>query len=159
MTLTPGQRPVVGCILAAAVGLVFAFAGLTKLLVWVWVPMNGAFLSGPDAFSLMITQHRVLPAEYAPAIAWTVIVGELALASLLLFGPIRRWAGLSALVLLCVFSAYMWRAHAVEGQVACGCFGGVTTESLWITLARNTVLSGAAWMAWVLLARPPLPNR
>jgi hypothetical protein len=59
-------------------------------------------------------------------------------------------AGSGAAALLIAFSVAIVVARVRRGrQLACGCFGGVTTRDYRVLLARNALLGIAAGAAWV----------
>ena len=90
-----------------------------------------------------------IPRPLVAAVLVGVPAAELVIAILLLFG-LPATAGLGAAALLIVFSVAIVVARVGRGrQLACGCFGGVTTRDYRVLLARNALLGVAAGAAWV----------
>lgn len=120
---------------AAALGLVFAWSGVAKVLRFSrWrAALDGYGLSG-----------------VGPALALAVPLVELAVPALMLSSRSRAGAAL-ALGLLALFSAAILRARAARGdRLPCGCFGGADERDYRMMLARNATLG---LLAAVVLAR------
>jgi hypothetical protein len=82
-----------------------------------------------------------LPPILRPAAAVGVPLAEVGVAGLALWGPTRASA-LLAIPLLAAFSAGLWRARRIHGDlIPCGCFGRSRRRDVRILLGRNAVLA------------------
>ncbi len=124
-------------------GSVFVWAGTAKL---VQIPF---FVETVAAFD-------ILPVDWAPPFALSVIWIELIAGGLLLLDIWPRSNALVVLGLLVVFSAALGINIYRGNDVTCGCFGGDGEASLAWTLLRDLLLAGGAT---VLLARKEFPQR
>lgn len=115
--------------------LAFAWAGLLKLLRF------RAWLGALDRYGL--------PPAAVRGTAISVPLVELAVATVLAFGPVRIGAA-TTIFLLALFSLAILRARMLEGdKVPCGCFGGTAARDYWVMITRNVLLGVLA--AFVLL--------
>ena len=89
-----------------------------------------------------------IPRPLEGAVLIGVPAAELAIAILPLVG-LPATAGIGAAALLIAFSVAIVVARVRRGrQLACGCFGGVTTRDYRVLLARNALLGAAAVVAF-----------
>ncbi|MEX1100798.1 MAG: MauE/DoxX family redox-associated membrane protein [Actinomycetota bacterium] len=110
-------------LLPAALAALFGWAGFAKLL-------------RPRAWRRSLTDHR-FPRRVASVAGFGVPFAELAVAALAVLGY-GRAAGVAAAILTVVFSAAVLRARGfAEGQVPCGCFGGVRSRDWRVLVLRN----------------------
>ncbi len=109
---------------------------------------------GPARFAALIESHRVIPASWAPAAAWAVLVAEFVLGILLLLPRSPRIVPYGAALLLAAFSAYLVFVHVTQGSVKCGCLGRIDAGEVWSGLTRNAALIAAAWLASSAQGKP-----
>jgi thiol-disulfide isomerase/thioredoxin len=101
-----------------------------------------------------------VPAGQVNAVAWSLPAAEACLAGALLPGATAPWAGLAALLLLCVFTIAVVRLLRRGQRPACSCLGAMSEEPIGlVTVARNAVLMILAVAAtWGSLYRPKVPG-
>lgn len=115
--------------------LTFGWAVVAKLVHWgSWTQSLGAY---------------GFPERTRPLVGVLVPVAELAVAALVLAGPIR--VGLAAaLLLVSAFSFGILRARSLQGdQLPCGCFGRTEERDYRLLLIRNALLGTLAGIALV----------
>ena len=137
-----GSRVTWGC--RIALGLVFAFAALPKLM-------------DPDAFAEAIFNYGLVSADTASLLALWLPVLELTVAFSLVTGVAARGSALLSLGMLCAFSVAIGQA-AIRGiDIDCGCFGSQVETKVSVTsLLRN---AGLCLLAGIGAAGPPGPLR
>jgi len=118
-------------------GLVLLSAGLAKLRV------------GPIAFARAILGYRLVPAGIASALARTLPVAEIILATFLLTGAFVPVATITSAGLVIAFSGAVSIALLRRQRNACGCGIGASEPVSWSLLVRNTVLLGALVVVYV----------
>jgi hypothetical protein len=123
-------------IASVALGAVFAWAALTKIL-------------RPTAWWRSLEQYSL--GRFRPSVAIAIPIAELAVPVLVAVGlPVE--ASILALVLLAGFSFALLRARRLHGnRVACGCFGRTRARDYRLLLARNAAV---ALVAVTSLAAP-----
>lgn len=112
-----------------ALAIVFAFAGVAKLR------------------DLTLTSKSFeksgVPAHYSRPLARAVPSFELAVAAGLMWARTASLAAKTALAMLIVFTAFIWRNVANGRDTRCACFGQhLDSISGWRAVARNAVLIG-----------------
>ncbi len=118
---------IVARLVAAALGLVFAWAAIAKLTNRQETAAGFGDLGLPAADRLAVA----------------VPLMELALSAALFFEP--AWGGVLAFAVLIGFSAHLAGLIRSGQTVACRCFGGTSTDPVSLrTLARNGALIAAA---------------
>ena len=118
--------------LRISLGALFVLTGILKL-------------ADPSAFAVEIHNYQLFPA-FAPALAATIPMIELALGAALLLGP-RTWLRAGALAtsaLLVVFTVAVGSAVARGINISCGCFGAGSSPVTLMTVARDVVLLAAS---------------
>ena len=101
-----------------------------------------------------------VPAGQVRAVAWGLPAAEGCVAGALLPGVTAAWAGLAALLLLCVFTIAVARLLRRGVRPACSCFGSMSEEPIGLaTVVRNGALMVlAAAAAWGSVRRPGVPG-
>jgi hypothetical protein len=101
-----------------------------------------------------------VPAGWVSTVAWGLPAVEGCLAGALLPGVTAPWAGLAALLLICVFTVVVARLLRRGLRPACSCFGTLSEAPIGLaTVLRNGVLMAlAAAVTWGSLRRPGVPG-
>jgi uncharacterized membrane protein YphA (DoxX/SURF4 family) len=101
-----------------------------------------------------------IPAGQVSTVAWALPLVEACLAGTLLPGMTAPWAGLAALLLLCVFTIAVARLLHRGERPACSCLGAMSEEPIGTaTVARNAALMAlAVAVTWGSLDRPQVPG-
>jgi hypothetical protein len=116
-------------------------------------------IADPQAFSVALSNYRLLPAELVNPAAIFLPWVELAAGAALLLGT-WRWAGamlvfgLSGMFLLAVASA-MLRGL----DIRCGCFGPHSGEAGSFTLLLDAGLLAASWLIINVWQRSEIPRQ
>ncbi len=115
---------------------VFALAAVSKL-------------RSREAFQAVL--RKLMPGGWDVSLSRLVPIGELLLAAFLLSGISTRWAAMTSILALAVFTWFLTRMRRF-GLQGCACFGEESDSATAATgIARNLMLIlGAAWIA----ARP-----
>lgn len=127
MVIADGSRTLLGAILLWA-----ASAKITQVEV---LP-NGPAV-GSRVLAHVIGRQGLIPHSLAEYAAVLVIAAEIVIALWLLLHWRTRAAGFMAGLLLICCSIYMLVVGWRQGQVACNCFGTLSSTSLTSLLARN----------------------
>ena len=119
--------PVIALICRLALGIIFLYAGLEKIVE-------------PQEFAIAIYNYRLLPDGainlFAVILPWL----EALLACGLIAGYYVRGSSL-LLALLCLTFAVALTISLLRGlDISCGCFGGATGSINWFYLVRDTGL-------------------
>jgi hypothetical protein len=113
-----------------------------------------------EEFVGVVRNFRLLPKGLAEPVARVLPFIELALAAALLLSPIISQAGLSALILLAIFTAAIW-INLLRGRthIDCGCFrsGAGQPLSHWL-IGRNLLLMVLAAVLATAPSGPWLPG-
>jgi hypothetical protein len=101
-----------------------------------------------------------IPADRVSAVALVLPLVEACLAAALLPSVTAPWAGLAALLLLCVFTIAVARLLRRGQRPACSCLGAMSEEPIGLaTVVRNAVLMMlAVAVTWGSLRRPQVPG-
>jgi uncharacterized membrane protein YphA (DoxX/SURF4 family) len=128
---------IVNFILRLALGGVFIFAGVVKII-------------NPAGFASDIGNYRVLPHEWINLLAITLPWIEVVAGTLLITGPWKRASALLIAVLLVVFLVGIGQAVARGLNISCGCFGTVEGRKVGlVALAEDiAMLAASAWLVW-----------
>ncbi len=111
------------------------------------------------AFAATVANYRIVPAGASPAVAATVVVGELAVVGGLLLPASRAAAARLAALLLAIFTVAI-AVNLVRGRrtIDCGCFRSLIRERLgWSHIARNLLLLAAALQVATIAPNPAGP--
>ena len=120
------------------------------VLASVFALAAGAKIADREGSRRAVREFRV-PDRLALPAAWLIPFAELGIAAAFLSGPTARWAAISAMVLLAVFSTAIAIALARGEQIDCRCFGELSSAPVsGVSLVRNGALAGLA--AFVTLA-------
>ncbi|MCI0636841.1 MAG: hypothetical protein L0206_23440 [Actinobacteria bacterium] len=131
-----------GGLAAAVLAVVFAVAGVAKLVRWrIWRRALSAY-------------GLPKPVERLGAVG--VPIAELVAPVLVVLG-LHSTAGLASLVLMESFSVAIVLARMRAGRwLECGCFGRTATRDYRVLLVRNTALAAVAMVAWRVGADTPV---
>jgi uncharacterized membrane protein YphA (DoxX/SURF4 family) len=152
--VTPVSQPVsilgrrvearwVSTVARAAIGLVFAFAGFTKV-----VDIDGTIRA--------VRAYRLLPEAIVPTVGTVLPVLELAIAALLLSGLLTRVAAVITVPISAGFFIGVSWAWAKGLSIECGCFGnGGPTANPVPGYVRELVLNALLMVAAGWLIRHP----
>ncbi len=110
--------------------------------------LAGALKVGHPTTARLAVRSAGVPAPLAPALALALPAAELAVAGLLVLGPLRG-AALAAVTLTVVFNLAVG-LRALRGDLGrCHCFGRWSGTIGWTTIGRNAALSaGALFLVW-----------
>jgi hypothetical protein len=126
--MTPFIESIGGLLAAQWVGLAFAFASAGKL------EDRAASVSAVERFELLQPRVARIVGSFLPWI-------ELLLAVSLIVGLAARMSAIVAVALLAAFSIAQAVVLVQGRQVACGCFGSVSSATIqWRDLVRNGLL-------------------
>ena len=127
----------VSLLLRLILGGCFLYAGILKI-------------QSPQAFVDSIASFQLLPNPFINLLAITLPVFEVIVGLMLITGYERGLAALSVLILTSVFAVAMISALARGLQVDCGCFGTGEPSAFktWLSLGRDLLFGGMAWMIW-----------
>jgi len=127
----------VSLLLRLILGGCFLYAGILKI-------------QSPQAFADSIASFQLLPNPLINLLAITLPVFEVIVGLMLITGYERGVAALSVLILTTVFAVAVISALARGLQVDCGCFGSGQPSVLktWLSLGRDLLFGGMAWMIW-----------
>jgi uncharacterized membrane protein YphA (DoxX/SURF4 family) len=127
-----------------------ALVAARLLLASVFVLAAAAKIADREGSGRAVREFRV-PERLALPAASLIPFAELGIAVAFLIGPMARWAAISAMVLLAVFSAAIAIALARGERIDCHCFGELSNAPVSrVSLLRNGALAGLA--AFVALA-------
>lgn len=123
----------------------------TRILEWVlglvFLLSGGGKMVNSVGFGELISSYGL---EWFSILAPVVILIELLLGFLLILRLWPRFATLSSLLLLIVFTAAFMYGHLVHGIEDCGCFGSLGQQMpVWATYLRNIVLIALASYAFL----------
>ncbi|QOI99807.1 MAG: hypothetical protein HRU70_04645 [Phycisphaeraceae bacterium] len=113
------------------------------------------FVGGVRAFARLIDAHGLFRYQGAispVAVAWGVILAEIALGLALLMVRPPRWVVHASWALLAAFTVYLIAAFWDQQQVECNCFGRIAAGSLAWSVTRNVGFIALA-VAWLVLDR------
>ena len=133
----PGRAKVATFVLRLALGLVFIYAGYTKLRrPWY-------------AFAGMIDNYGVVEPSVSEMIARVLPPVEVMLGVALLAGLYRRISSAAAVVLLLPFFALMIWAYARGMKIDCGCFGPGQMLGPRTILRDGVLLAASLWFTFL----------
>jgi uncharacterized membrane protein YphA (DoxX/SURF4 family) len=123
----------------------FLYAGILKI-------------QSPQAFADSIASFQLLPNPFINLLAITLPVFEVIVGLMLITSYECGLAALSVLIVTSVFAVAMISALARGLHVDCGCFGTGEPSAFktWLSLGRDLLFWGMAWMIW---AREATLNR
>jgi hypothetical protein len=127
----------VGSIQPMVLAIVFAYAGLGKLISSAWLAA-----ARESALARAIPESRFALAYRAVGIA------ELVFAGLLLLPPAATWELLVAAAALLVFLGYLLVSRLKWGAQSCGCMGSTTKPGMRGPLLRLVVMFLAVGLGW-----------
>lgn len=128
---------IVGLLARLALGGVFVYAGLIKLL------------APAEEFAYAIETYKVTGPQLSLWAAYTMPWLELFSGLLLAGGIFTRFNALFCGALLLFFEALLGQAWLRGLPVtSCGCFGSGGSNSLPVEFAQNLVFLALAWLAW-----------
>ena len=131
---------------------------LTCYLALVLFTSAAAKLISVSNFRLVLQRQAFLPRQVIPTVGWSLPVVEGAIAFLLLVPATATWAGVSAALLLGLFSFVTALLVAQGRDAECGCFGLLYRERMTaVTVARDVTLVSIACASTVLLFAAPPP--
>ncbi|PTY02210.1 DoxX family protein [Verrucomicrobia bacterium LW23] len=126
-----------------AIGGVFVYAGWLKML-------------DPIAFGDSIATYQLLPAPLIGLTALTLPPLEILLGAWLLSGIQPRYPAFGTLLLSVVFALAISQGIIRGIPIDCGCFGGGSATSPWVTLGRDLLIVLAS--AYLYLHSRPLAH-
>jgi uncharacterized membrane protein YphA (DoxX/SURF4 family) len=126
------------------IGGIFVYAGYAKLVypnhnLWPWFMLKFSVSANLSTFAFQVESYKVVGADGASLVAYTLPFVEIVLGLLLLIGwQFRIWATLASAILF-GFLCLVTRAYLLHMDINCGCFG--TPEPLTImTVLRDSAL-------------------
>jgi hypothetical protein len=126
---------------AGASGFAPQFVAVIVAVVYGWAA--AAKIVAPARWRRSLDGYALPPIVRRAAVVG-VPLAEVGVASLALWGPTRA-SSLLAIPLLAGFSAALWRARRIHGDlIPCGCFGRSRRRDVRVLLFRNTVLAALA---------------
>ena len=133
--------PFVQLVAAGAIGIVFARAIVEKA-------------SNFGVYAATLRDYRIIPAAFAPFVAVSLFVAEIATLFMLVLPETRAAGAMCAMGLLAVYALAMSLALAAgREEIECGC-GGEGQIVSWGLVARNVALIGLC----ALIAAPKAPR-
>lgn len=125
--LTPPYFPLLALICRLALGIIFLYAGVEKIIA-------------PREFAVAIYNYQLLPDQTINLLALVLPWLEVILAAGLIAGIYVRGASLLSALLFLVFATAL-TINLVRGlDISCGCFGTASGNINWLYLVRDISL-------------------